>query len=235
MKINHYANKDKALVKAGSFLNQVFNQFKKFKILFMSSGGSSLGILDKIDTGLINKNFTITVLDERFSRNPKINNFSQLMQTDFFKGVKKGGANFIDTRVKRNDSLEDFSNQFEEKIKKWKKRYSRGKVIATCGVGIDGHIAGIMPFPGNQEKFYNLFDQKNKWVVGYDSKNTYPLRVTATLSFLRLIDCSVVYVVGIKKTQALKKIVKRNGFFHETPSRILKEMKNVTIFTNINI
>ena len=109
-------------------------------------------------------------------------------------------------------------------------------MVITQGIGEDGHTAGIMPYPENSALFKSLFDDPEKWVVGYDAegRNEHPLRVTVTLSFLReVVDHSIVYAVGDGKKEALRQVLAETGTLWQTPARIIHEMRNVMLFTDL--
>lgn len=237
MKIHRATNKAEVKKHAAEALNALLQDYKEKPILLMVSAGSAMGLLDFVDTESLGKNVTITVLDERFSVDPKVNNFAQFTQTKFYEKIKeRGGANILDTRPQDSETLEKFAKRFESFLLDWSKEYREGKVIITQGIGADGHTAGIMPYPENPELFKKLFEDPKLWVVGYDAseKNPYPLRVTVTLTFLReKVDHSLVYVVGENKREVLKRVLAKEGSLWETPVRIIHEMKEVKIFTNI--
>ena len=104
-------------------------------------------------------------------------------------------------------------------------------------MGPDGYTAGIMPYPKNEYLFNKQFEDENKWVVSYDAgkKNQYPLRVTTTIPFLKLIDISVMYVVGKEKADVLKKVLSDDIPHNIFPATVIKEMKKVFLFTDIVI
>lgn len=210
--------KEETQKRAAEALNTVLKQYYGQPILFLSSGGSSLELLNGLSLG---DHMTISVLDERYGNDPSINNFSKLM-------THVRDAKFIDTRVKEGESLQELAQRFEKELRMWKEKNPSGKVIITQGVGSDGHTAGIMPYPENPELFKKLFDTPDHWVTGYDA------RVTTTPSFLRhIVDHSLVYLVGEQKREALRKILALEGTLWETPGRIIQEMKNVKLFTDI--
>ena len=103
------------------------------------------------------------------------------------------------------------------------------------GMGPDGHTAGIMPFPEDENRFDVLFQNSEKWVVGYDAeeKNQYPLRVTTTIPFLRMVDYALLYCVGENKKEALKRVLADGGVYAETPARVIREMATTHIVTDI--
>ena len=181
-------------------------------------------------------NLTVGVLDERFSEDPKVNNFTQLAETSFFQKAQEKGAYFIDTRVQPREDLEMLSKRFEDALLKWRQEHPGGRIVITQGMGPDGHTAGMMPHPKEKDIFKELFEGEN-WVRGYDAgdKNEYSLRVTTTMPFLRMADHSVVYIVGKEKKDVLSRMLSEEGTLFETPARIIHEMKDVHIFTDIEI
>lgn len=220
-------------------LNAIFDELnaKEVSILFLLSGGSSIDILNKIDTDLITNRVTLCTLDERYSLDPNINNMDQIMQTSFFKKARENGANVIDTRVLGGESQEALAERFNSALKNWIVDNPDGKIIATVGIGPDGHVSGIMPFPEDAQKFHELFDDgdPSHLVVGYDAtgKNEFALRVTTTFNLLRKIDAAVCYVVGESKRDAVYKLRADEGSIEETPARILKEIPGkVFLFTD---
>jgi 6-phosphogluconolactonase/glucosamine-6-phosphate isomerase/deaminase len=222
---------------SAEYINSLFKKYLNQKILFLTSGGSALPILDHINTDLLNHNVTVGVLDERYSTNPTINNFFQLQKTDFYYNCVSKKCEFIDTKVISGETQEKMAERFETKLKKWKKENSDGLIIATQGIGPDGHTSGIMPFPENPELFKSMFDTPEKWVVGYDagSKNQYPLRVTTTIPFLKMIDYPVIFVTGENKRAVLQKALKNEVPVAEIPAVIIQEMKNMKVYTDLDI
>lgn len=230
------SNVDKLKQKASEFLEKVLIESSDKNILLLLSGGSAFSILSPIINKGIGSNLTIGVLDERYSSDPKINNFSQLSETTFYTVAKNKGCQFIDTRINNFESIEDLSLRFEKELKFWKENNPEGVIIITQGMGPDGHTAGIMPYPEDKNLFNKLFEV-NHLVIGYDAgnKNDFPKRVATTLPFLRSVDVSIMFVVGESKEVILNKILKENIPLNIFPAGIIKEMKKVHLFTDINI
>lgn len=205
MELFRYQTKEEARGKAVEELNKLFSEIQG-PILFLSSGGSSFEVLEEIEIGYLAGRVTLGMLDERYGVDPKVNNFFQLFQTQFFQKAKKQGISYIDTSIQKGESLEQLAKRFEKFLGRWKEKNPPGKVIITQGVGSDGHTAGIMPYPKNPELFKKLFDTPGRWVAGYNA------RVTVTLSFLRhIVDYSLVYLVGEQKREALRKVLAPQG------------------------
>ena len=224
--------------KAGEVLSDMLKEGQENNILLMLSGGSASGLLAFIDPALLGSRITISVLDERFSTDPAINNFAQLKQTSFYSSASEQGCDFIDTQAQSSDNLENLKNRFEKAIAAWRRRHEHGFIIATLGIGEDMHIAGTMPYPEDETLFKNLFENTGNIFVGYDTggKNKYPLRITPTNHFLRNgIDCALVYVAGESKKQPLIRTLMTKEFLHCVPARIIHEMKAVTLVTDIKL
>lgn len=230
--------KENLAQEAGLYLNKVLSENTDKQILLMLSGGSSLAMLEYVNEEILGKNITITILDERHTKDIKISNFSKLLETNFYHKASRKGASFIDTRVEGKEHIEETAHHFEESIRLWKMNNPQGKIIATMGIGEDGHTAGIMPYPKYKEAFDDLFENIDKWIIGYNAsgKSKHPMRITTTNTFLRsLVSEAIMYVSGENKKEALEKTLSEKGTLNETPARIIHKMKKVTIFTDIEI
>ena len=199
-------------------------------ILFLLSGGSAFDLLEEIDIENFGSHVTVGALDERFSTDPKINNFAQLVKTEFYRRVKEKGVQFIDTRIKEGETLLGLAERLEKVLREWKEKHPDGKVIITQGIGTDGHTAGIMPHPESPE----MFENPDKWVIGYDAREKLqpPLRVTVTFPFLRnIVDYSIVYAKSGEKKKILEKVIAKQDSLAQIPALIIHEMKNVILFS----
>ncbi len=214
-------------------LKRANNETKK--VLLALSGGSALSLLNLISREDLGENITITVLDERWSSDPTVNNFSQIKASKFYKEATSSGSSFIETIPQSSETRDELAMRFNQSISTWFSENPNGLVIATVGIGEDGHTSGMMPFPENKDKFNTLFNNENIFVVGYDAtgKNPYPDRVTTNMNFMRRINTAIVYAIGEKKRESLLKLFAEKGDLASTPARILKEMKNVQLFTDI--
>jgi 6-phosphogluconolactonase/glucosamine-6-phosphate isomerase/deaminase len=208
---------------------------EKTPVLLLVSGGSALAILDSIDPAGLGPLVTLGVLDERYSTDPQVNNFQQLMQTSLYTNAKGSGSNFIDTRVQEAETQASLSARFEDALRAWKKAHPTGQLIITQGIGPDGHTSGVLPFPENPARFSELFIDPSIWVAAYDAsgKNPYPLRVTTTLSFLQQVNNSFVFACGEDKKAALAALLADDGSLAQTPARIIHQMPQVAVFTDI--
>lgn len=238
MSVHIIFDEDSSLLtkKASGYLEELCSS-EDVPLLLLVSGGSALDVLN--DVSLTNtSHITIGMLDERYSPDSFNNNFLQLQKTALYTNAMSGGATFIDTSSQTNKTMDDLVFIMENTIKNWKRDNPTGKVCIVQGIGGDGHTAGIMPFPEDEALFEKLFEDPSILVVGYDAKNKnpIPLRITVTLTFLReMVDEAILYVVGDSKSEILKKVLAVEGSVAEMPAKVVKEMKSVTLFTDITL
>lgn len=229
-------NVDILTKQAGDFLTKLCSHTDTPTLLLLS-GGSAFQMLDQVSL-VEASHLTIGMLDERYSSDALNNNFLQLQKTTFYRSAVASGARTIDTSPQVVRSIDDLVCVMDDAIRSWKREHENGKVYIVQGIGGDCHTAGIMPFPENEARFDELFENESVLVVGYDAKdkNPIPLRVTTTMTFLRtMVDESLVYIIGESKRIPLQAILSDSGTTYSTPGRVLNEMKSVTLFTDITI
>ena len=224
---------------AGIALGEVLEYHKEQPVLLMLSGGSAFSILDYIEADVLGPNLTISILDERCSSDSKINNFLQLKEKTFFKNAVDREVKIISTAVENEKDCSVLAKNWEKALLGWKENNPEGIVIATMGIGVDGHVAGIMP---NVD--LEVFDGKDL-VVSYSvpsEVNKYTDRITVTYTFLKeFIDGAIVCVIGEEKKEIIKLLEKevKEGSgelpksLKEMPAMIFKQMKLVTLYTGL--
>lgn len=222
---------------AGQKLDELLGKYEQQAILMLLSGGSAISVLDAVDVGYAGIHTSISMIDERLIESPSQQNYSQFTNTDLYEHLLAKGIVMISTKPQPGDTVESLAMRIERKFRTWRQEHPQGKIVSLLGVGADGHTAGILPYTHDEELFNALFEKQTQWVVGYTTADTseYPNRVTVNLPFLRTqVDHSVVYAVGQEKTKALERVTAHDGKLHTTPARILQEMKDVTLVTNID-
>lgn len=227
--IHRESDPQTAAVHAASAIAELLSGYKSIPVLFLVSGGSPLEIIKHLTTDAFDGRVTVGVSDERFDRDPTINNFTQLIQTSWYKNAVGKGVTSIDTRPIAGETVEDAGKRFDMALKTWKQNNPTGKIVITQGIGLDGHTVGIMPGFS--------FEDDDVWAVGYDAKekNKYPLRVTTTMPFLRMVSDSILFVCGEEKRKPLTDTLAKKGSLAVTPARIIHEMKHCLLFTDLSV
>ncbi len=254
------ADKEAAAAEAGEHLNLLLTEHKKTPVLLLVSGGSALGILDYVGSTSMGENLTVSVLDERFSPgvevNPVrsslispndennndtpttpadtsngVNNFAQMQKSDFYQLAFDAGSSFFGTLPRQSESMAELKARWETNLKNWKKENPDGLIIATLGMGADGHTAGIFP-QADKEKFKNLFESEN-WVTAYTAKTQHAERITTTATFISKIDIGLVYVCGLDKKTKLSEVIKNQSEINTLPALLWHKIKDTRVFTDI--
>lgn len=234
MEVKRSKSKDESAAEAGEYLNAVLIENKNRPILLMLSAGSALSILEYVGATALGEHITISILDERFSQDPKINNFHQLQQTDFYTLAFAAEASFFGTLPRPDDTQNSLAERWEKNLRSWRQQNPNGIIIATLGMGQDGHTFGVLPYPENEDEFRKLFVSEN-WVRAYNAgaKNKFPERITTTLTFLKNFDIGLAFVCGPEKKQKLDAVIKKQGETYALPALAWHDVKDVKIFTDI--
>lgn len=207
-----------------------FRDVERRDVLFLSSGGSALSVLDRIDAEAIGPYLTIGIFDERHDPTNKTSNYAQLRKTDFYKRAVSRGCRLIDTMTVKGQSKEELADFYEQELRSWKARHPRGAIMATMGIAEDGHTAGIMPFPEDRARFQELFERE-RWIIAYDAtgKSPFPHRITTTLTFLRYVDLVGIFFVGAEKGPMFSRLMQGDDPV-ELPGRIIKTLPRGAVY-----
>ncbi len=230
--IQTYDTVDQAHAAAVVLLQELIHQYRDQSVLLMTSGGSNLSLVDGLFSETLPAELTVSVLDERYDASPEINTFQQFLQLPIANRCLAEGVALIDTQLESGQTHQQHADAFEEALRRWRANNPDGVVVATLGLGEDGHISGVMPYPDQPEWFGTTFVETDRWVVGYDAqdRNPYPLRTTTTLAFLReQIDDAVLLVTGAAKKNAWESIWTQTDQLEVVPARVLHQMKRVQI------
>jgi len=218
-------------------VNTLLDEYRTRDVLLLLSGGSAFVLLPHFDTKLLSERITVSVLDERYTFDDTASNFAQLAQTPFFEQAQKQRVALIDPRPEENESLRDAARRFDLALKHWHITHHDGIVVATMGIGHDGHTSGVLPDPENPESFTRLFLTDDLCVRGYHVNlrhNPHPDRMTTTLSYLqRHVHHVAAYAVGEEKRKALEMLRDPRGALAEIPARIMHGMHDVELYTDL--
>lgn len=234
LNVKFYKEKDEASLYGGYAINRLIEQYKDTPTLLLISGGSAMELLESINMDHVGQQLTVSVLDERFSEDAKINNFLQLQKSDFYIQALQKDCSFIGTAPRPGETHQQLAERFETRLKAWREENPAGIILTTLGMGSDGHTAGIMPFPEDKIFFEKTFCS-DSWVAAYNAagKNPYPLRITTTITFLKQITAAVAFITGEEKRLAFEKLQKKQASLHEQPAMVFWDMNNLEIYTDI--
>ncbi len=221
---------------AVTYLNDLLAQYVDRPVLLLLAGGSSVQLYDHINPEYLSADLTVTVTDDRFSQELDVNNFAILQATEFYNELIQVDAFCINTQPNSEETIEECAKRFEKNIRDWKKDFPKGVVIAVCGMGKDGHTGGMIPGVLSHEEFEKEFNNENVWVSPIDAKDKieHPLRFSTTIPFMKnVVDHAMFYITGEQKKTALMKALDVNTTYAEIPARVMLDMKDVVIFTDI--
>ncbi len=208
-------------------------------ILLLFSGGSSLALVDRIHPDIVSTRCTISVFDERYTFEKNESNFELLSKTQFFSYATEHGTAYIDPRPKEGESVEDAGNRFDRALKEWHITHRDGVVIATVGIGSDGHTAGILPMTEDPDTFKKLFLSEARCAVGYQLSpdiNPHTKRITVTLTYIkRHLMHAIIYASGTQKRDALVAIRNGGTDYEHLPAKMLHEVPHASLFTDISL
>jgi 6-phosphogluconolactonase/glucosamine-6-phosphate isomerase/deaminase len=228
-------DRDSAAAEAGENLNLFLTENRKLPVLLLLSAGSALNILEYVGESVLGANLTVSMLDERFSQDPATNNFAQLQKTDFYALAFEAEASFFGSLPRNGESKEDLGKRLEKNLKTWRSENPGGLIVATLGMGRDGHTAGILPYSESPDEFKRLFEG-DAWVTAYNAgdKNKFADRVTATLTFFKQLDMGLALVCGPEKQEKFKELLSGREKTADLPALGWHEAKSIKIFTDIH-
>lgn len=204
-------------------------------VLLLLAGGSAFKMYDLIDPSLLGPHVTLGMTDDRFTDDIINNNFATLQVTRLYNDTLDSGVWAIGSEPHAGETQEELRARYEFGIKKWLADFPKGKIIAVFGIGTDGHIAGIIPGVLSSEDFEKEFNG-TQLVGKLDAadKNEFPLRISVTFPLIKNIAHAIVYATGDNKKEILKRVVDASGQvpLDKMPSRIIHEMKDVTLVTD---
>lgn len=234
MDIHRLPSVEEVEEQAAKKLEALFKTYERQDVLFLTSGGSAMRVLDLVDVSDA-RQVTLSVLDERYSRDADVNNYLLLAQTDFYSDMVEKGAHVIKTVPDVDEELEAFGDRMERQLRNWRLAHKNGIIIATIGMGADGHTVGIFPYPDMPDMFKDSF-LSEQWVYAYSAvdKNEYEDRATTTMTFLKKeLTHAVAVIHGEQKQEALVRAMEGEGTLAETPARILQAIDDVYLYTDL--
>lgn len=203
---------------------------KRNDILLLLSGGSALQVLPTSVAPIVARRITVSMLDERVSRDSDCNNFLQFSKTSFYEILKKSGARFIETVPDLTETPAMVKKRIERSWREWNESHPGGTIVALMGIGADGHTAGI----------FTEFEEEMKdvdWTHGFSrpefGKSMHG-RVSATPGFLKqCVTEAIIIAYGREKREVLRRITNHTDNALDLPARVIREMRQATLFTDL--
>jgi 6-phosphogluconolactonase/glucosamine-6-phosphate isomerase/deaminase len=189
------------------------------KVLWLVPGGSAIKVAveaAKIIAEYPHKNLSVTLTDERYGPvGHKDSNWKQLFDAGFRLPEAKLFPVLTGEDLKM--TAEDFSNIISREL-----AFADYK-IGLFGMGVDGHLAGILPKSGAVFSFGLAFGYKTAQFE----------RITITNKVIINLDEAVLYAEGSEKEDALENLDKDLGVFFQ-PAQVLRKVKKFKVFYNKN-
>jgi len=216
---------------AGRKLADLIDAYRDTPILLVLSGGSAMDMLGHCTIPEDASQIFVTVLDERFNEKLIDQNFAKLKESKFYQALLGQGGNPLDLTETACVSPEALAAALEKNLRDWVNMYPKGKIIATVGVGRDGHIAGLIA-PLSLEE-----ETSTQWAIAHavpETASPFMSRVSITFNFLiNNVDHAVVFMGGEEKRDTLEHLLARREGENLFPSMVLYEMKDVSLYTDI--
>lgn len=188
-------------------------------VLWLVSGGSNIlptvAILNDIPEDLT-KNLSIMLVHERYGEpgHPD-SNWQQFMRA----GLNPKKSNLIPVLLS-NSTFDETARHYNNTTAE---AFAENDVlIAQLGMGLDGHIAGILP--------HSVAAKINQLVVGYEQKPY--KRLTLTLSALEMMDAIYVLAYGEHKRKAILKLHNEGLAASDHPVQYLKQLPEVYFYND---
>lgn len=201
-------------------------------LLFLSSGGSCLKLLDLELVPTDASSWTVSVLDEQYVPTADDRNYFQLVQLPFFGAATERGASSFDPY---GGTAKEAGKRFDGFLKQWLSQHPSGRIVATVGIGADAHTMGIVPFD-DPMRFEHLFNDTEVLAVGYETEyGDYPTRVTSTFPLLRRAADVIIFAVGREKCDAVQHLFSTDKNTHRFPALTLKRLISATLCTDFSV
>lgn len=198
-------------------------------VLFLSGGKTPFAFYQLLAQERILMPAAVGMVDERYVE-PMHENSNEKMVAD------SGLLAYLETlnipfysMLQEHLTVEQSAREYDSLTRKL--FFSLPKSVAILGIGIDGHIASIMP---NRKDFKDpLFEKEreHQYASFIDDPKKYGKRVTLTFEGLSLMDHILVFVFGKDKRKPLKQIF-TPGLLTDIPARFLTqpEIAKKTVF-----
>jgi len=216
----------------GAYLQQKLGAHRDQNILLLASGGSSLSVLEHIDSMVLGPHVTLCTSDERYSYEETGSNFKQLQKSSFYAKALEAGATCLPTIPQDGETHSEFATRIENILKQYKETYPNCYTLGVLGIGDDGHTGGI--FPASETDFNALYESDALYVANVQENVQYPYRTTITPMFIEdMMDDVVLFAVGSNKCDNILNYMHNKNFSRfQIPALIPARHPQSILFTD---
>lgn len=206
---------------AQDLAEHIFTTLQEKKVLLLVCGGSniplSISAMNIIHSRASKKelsNLTVGLTDERYGEvgHPD-SNWQQLLDagftTDSISTLPILTGKYLD------ETVTEYSNILE-------KEFAHSFVIAQCGIGQDGHIAGILP--------HSVGITDTALVCAYEAPPF--TRITITTHLFSKISTAYAFAFGESKRKVVMRLTQEEKPLSDRPSQILKQLPFAYLYSD---
>lgn len=204
--------------------DKILELLQNGSVTWFVSGGSAIAsqaailqtILQHDTGGTLQRKLTILPVDERYGPYDHADSNSAQLRS---VGFEPGAAQWHDV-LEHGSSLEGVRHVYAELVER---SLVQDTLVATLGMGADGHTAGILPDSPA------LADTQEP-VIAYPWTDY--TRLTTSLRVLRQLQAAYVLAYGDAKHDALLKLQSRQDDLSAVPALVLYDVPSVTVYNS---
>ncbi len=192
-------------------------------VLWLVSGGSAVAaqvtVMQQLSQSVPDTlaNLTILPVDERYGPAGHADSNSEQMRRAGFAPEPATWVDVLGEGGTLSETLEHYETLVEDS-------FARAKtVVATLGLGADGHTAGVLPDSPA------VLDS-TATVIGYNWSDFE--RMTLGLAQLQQIDQAFVLAYGDTKCSALQRLHDNQDLLSSLPAKVLYDIPSVTVYND---
>lgn len=209
----------------GKVINILSGMGNKEYFLLLSGGNSPKQLYNHMSFSF-SYHFPIDVgmVDERWGESSKHSDSNELMikNSGLMGRMKWEQSNFHPILSPKPLYPQEEANAYELELLKLFEIY-QGRTVAILGMGVDGHIAGVLP--------HSPAIDSDKYVLAYDSDDQYKKRITMTIKCIMERLSKIVLLLDTEeKCGVFQKAMKMESDIHKYPVTALKNLKDVHVF-----
>lgn len=192
---------------------------KGMNVLWLVSGGSNIkptvAVLNEIPDELT-ENLSIMLIHEFYGPAGHENSNSRQFNEAGLDPKKAHLVPALQSQCSFEDAIRYYNHVTAEAFAE------NDVLIAQLGMGVDGHVAGILP--------HTIAATHNQLVVGYEHEGK--KKLTLTLSSLEMMDAIYVLVYGEHKRDAIMKLHDIGLAAEDQPAQFLKQLDEVYFYND---